>query len=1652
MPHIYEICINLRRVLGKENNQSQMRKKNLTAWFVLILYVVKLFVVEYVGSSIVTEVKPVLVQRSGQILGVNKEETVGKVPNSKLKYGKESKNEAKKLAKNKPSSNLPSSISKYPDLLSLKEQNESIKQINMRDEVANAQYYSKMSKIYSKTPKLSKSTTYPMYTSNYLPIEKYIEDFFVSGSMLTMEDRIDDECAGHLLEAEGISKSKIISFKCPLGSAISYLRFDYKEFTFNAKKNKDLDNTKHTEIAITGLGFGCDDNQSFIHIGSLAKPGIRLSIPQEKKMWINKITAFIEKSITGQEYLSGLSASGADGTFGVNVPNNDFHIAYDLREDPPFIPRSHLSKFKEWSGSFITGGCVGLKSGKKLSFINRIALIPVNVQPLKSIPINLSSESYVFEDNSIKADKVLAVPKLWPECQMLFGTSSGKYQSKFFLFKLPNAINQLYFNFIEVTYTLKHIPISIEFKETISEGSVLLGRKVTDPSAIRVSRTGSISQITIGITEDNMSTLQLGFVSYLEVVIDGISTIFIQERVPSFKRTFSGDNLKYICAEVSNTGTLLGFGAYFTKKLYVLPFIQGGVQTHFSDLQGIFSSENFDSSSNDIETKNVQYLLPKHKKRSLIPVIDFISDRTVDVYQGKSITKNICNFGELSKLNDEFDYYLVNCKPGYFLKGLHGFSWTSENVIQAFQIACGNGEVRIGEKTPNKGGATIIEDIQEAQSLAFEIGYTGENLSTEFMPVSLKIYNSKGDELYHHRTVDKKLKKIITSDSKISWKYDKDGSFHGICFGIETVNGKSIIRGITLAKPEIYYEKQISESVVRPNIFYPAEYRAFGLAYIAFGDVAIATRSGSSAPEECRNQWIIDRKNKKLEKPKDVGTFAFTCPKGHIITHIHARSNKKTGLMGVVGLLCSDGYSGAILGTYQDLVQIRNISLVENLLSISPPYYIHSVLVGAPKIFGDRFLAKLETYAQTLSGETNLIYKYLSSKNGMNYKKGIKSSEIKNGPFDAFCALVQSKLIRNSSKLKKEGILNIGLKTAQKIETLKGGNPINTTGNIFVNQISYPQCQMTRASLTTEIRETFTVACPDSSSFNRIIPLKSSSEKNSNIVAFIIECDNGGRALIGYSSIKVDLDTLLDIPEDFKGFSKDLPLQYLTGIDVSFDFKKTGIQGFDLYINDGRSSNYPIGINKEEIPTLYTRKYNGYSLSMICLEFGETSKEVTGFGAYFKSQGLYWEDEFILPPTQFPFIKDEEDSFSKISRVKKSKYVKLSNLFIIPEPETVCMDWAGVHSKKNLSFGLSCGEFVVKEITVCHNQDKSGIIGFEVVCDSKDKDSSFTIGVCNDKLSKKVSSFNGASELELGFSKNSNVFGFFLLSNSEGFVLDKFKAKILDSEGLGSSVYWTSDSNNGKVLSTFCFDIDEENGKIKAVGVPFKNNEEIWNEIEGLSIEEEITDYNRHYASEPKESRTVRGVPKVNTHANLDGIVTPSLNELYGGYITHEKNEFSTYCRKLIGIHKENSKNTAILCPSNHRIATIMLYLSSPPPDGRIVGMYVACHNQFRSEKVSVDDSWTGMFEVGTKTNYILKQGTAATTFKRLSFGMNSKNQLIHVYGSDEIGRRYIMYSKAGETISKFTEYNQSEDYNYLRGLCFEIDSKNIHRIGFIIE
>lgn len=1633
-----------------------MRNKQLISWLALfILVAVVSFEVKYVGSSIVTEVKSgaghILEQRG---LGTEIGESPLTKSSSKTLQKAEKKSEIKKSNKNKPSSDLPSSISRYPDLLSRKDRNEKISRINIEDEIASAQYYSKMSKIYSKNPKSIKSTKYPLYTSNYLPEEKRIEGFYTSGSMLIMEDRIDDECAGHLLEAEGISKSKMISFKCPSGSAISYLRFEYKELKFNAKKKKDSNDLKHIEIAITGLGFGCDDNQSFIYFGSLAKSNIRLSIPQEKKMWIHKANAFIERSITGQEYLAGFSASGFDGTFGVNVPNNDFHIAYDLRENPPFIPRSQFSKYKEWSGSFMTGGCIGLKTDKKMNLINRIALIPVTIQPIKTIPINSSPESYTFENFSVKTDKVLAVPKLWPECQMLFGTSSGKYQSNFFLFKLPNSINQLNFNFIEVSYTSKHIPISIEFRETVSNGSVLLGRRVTDPSVIKVSRTGSISQITIGITEENMSRLQLGFVSYLEIVIDGISTIFIQERVPSFKRTFSGNDLKYICAEVSNTGALLGFGAYFTKKLYVLPFIQGGVQTHFSDLQGIFSSEIFDSSNPNLEIEKVQYLLPKHKKRSLIPVVDFISDRTIDVYQGKSITKNTCNFGASSKLNDELDYYLVTCKPGYFLKGLHVFSNTSEDIIQAFQIACGNGEVRIGEKTPNKEGVTIMEDVQEAQSLGFEIGYRGENLSDEFILVSLKIYNSEGNELFYHRTVDKKLKQIITSDSKISWRYEKDGSFNGMCLGIETINGRSVIKGIALAKPEIPGEVKISQSIVRPNIFYPGEYRAFGLAYIAFGDVAIATRIGSSAPEECKNEWVINRKNKKLEKPKDVGTFAFTCPKGHVITHIHAKSNKKTELMGIVGLLCSDGYSGAIIGTYQDLITISNISLVESLLDISPPYYIHSVLAGIPNIFSDRFLAKLETYSHTFSGEANLIYRYLSSKNGISHKKGTKSSEIKDGPFDTFCTLIQSRLIRNSIKLKKEGILNIGLKPAPKMETLKGGNPIKSVGNIFVNQISYPQCQVTRAPLTTEIRETFTVSCPDSSSFTKIIPLKISPENNSKIVAFIIECDNGGRTLIGYSSIKVDLETLVDIPQDYKGYSKDLPAQYLTEIDVSFDFKKTGIQGFDLFINDGRSSIYPVGVNKEEIPTLYTRRYIGYSLSMICLEFGETSKEITGFGAYFKSQGLYWEDEFILPPTQFPFIKEEKESLgNKNSKVEQSKFVQISNSFIVHEPEAICESWAGIHnSKVNLSFGLSCGETTIKEITICYNEDNSEIIGLKAVCDDKDENSSFNIGICNDKNLKKAISMINVSELEFGFSKNSNTFGFFLVSNSEGIVLNKFKTKAINSEGLGSSIYWSSDSNHGKILSTLCFDLDETNGKIHAVGVPFETNEKVWSKIEPLTIDEEIIHTNRHYASEPKESKTVRGIPKVNSHANLENITTLSLNELYGGYVTHDKNEFSTYCRKLVGIHKDNSKNTAVLCPVNHRVATIMLYLSSPPPDGRIVGMYVACHNQFRSERVSVDDSWTGMFDIGTKTEYILKQGSAATIFKRLSFGMNSRNNLIHVYASDEIGRKYLMYSQSGETISKFTEYNQSEGYNYLRGLCFEMDDKDIHRIGFIIE
>ncbi|KAF7458123.1 signal peptide-containing protein with transmembrane domain [Cryptosporidium felis] len=1605
-----------------------MRTKSFAhPYLLLIVGVIGFFGIKDIESSIVTEIKSKPI----------------KEPENDLQAGE-----------NRPSTVLPSSISKYPNLLGEQIRNHNTQIFNFEDEVATAQYYSKMSKIYSKTPKFTKRTVYPNFSSNYLPADKFVEDFYVSGSMLTLEGRIDEECAGQLLDAEGISKSKVISFKCPPGSTISYLKFEYSEMIFKPKKSKSSD-PEYSEIAITGLGFGCDDNQSFIQVGSLANIQHRLSIPQMKKIWINKFVGFIEKSITGQEFLSGFSASGSDGTFGVNIPNNDFHIAFDIRENPPVLPAVRPRRTREWSGSFITGGCIGINSTKRGIFINRIAMIPIKIQPAGTIPLNTSPDSYEFIHRSVKATKVFAIPKLWPECQMIFGSSSGKYQSHFYLFKLPNRETQLSFNKVEVSYSSKQIPISIEFTETVSESSLLLGVKaINDPSIIRVSRTGSISQITIGITEENISKLELGFISYLEVVIDGINTIFIQERVPTFKKTFSGEKLKYICAEISSSGALLGFGAFFGKRLYVTPFIQAGVQTHYSDIQAIFSSENLKSNEQRIETNKIQYLLPKHKKRSIIPVVDFISDRTIDVYQGKSITGNVCDFGS-SDLNDDFDYYLVACKPGYFLKGLHVFSPSFEDIIKAFQIVCGNGEVRIGDKTPNKSGITIVDDIQEPQSLGFEIGYKGSNLSRDFFPVSVKIFSSDEKELFHHRTVDKKLKKVVTSDSKIEWKFSKDGSFKGICFAFETVNRKSLFRGITLAKPDKTITRQISDSVVRPNIFYPTDYRAFGLGYIAFGDVAIATRMGSSTPEECRNKWLIEQKNKKISKSKDLGTFSFTCPKGQIITHIHARSNKSTGLMGIIGLLCSDSYSGAIIGTSRDLFELRHISLVENLLSISPPYYIKSVLAGIPRIYNDKFLGKLETFPQKVQGSSP-FYSYLSNKENMGRKKAVKSFKYEDGPFDTFCTLVQSKLIRNSQKL-KEGILNIGLKPSPKFESLKGGNPVEIHGEIYVNQISYPQCQMIRAPLSTEIRETFVISCPDSSSFRRIIPLKFSSKKNSKIVAFVIECENGGRSLVGYSSIKINLGDKVNIPEDYKAFSTDLPIKYLTEIDVSFDFKQTGIWGFDLFVNDGRTNSYPIGVNKEEIITLFTRRFIGNSLKMICFEFGEKSREITGFGAYFKSQGLYWESEFILPPTQFPFIKEKKKS-KDLLKPEISRFFRVKDTYIISDPERVCKDWGGAYgnTRGGSSFGISCGASSFKEVTLCLEEEGGEITGIEVNCDGE-KESSFAVGICNKNSLRKSSEMENVSEMEFGFSKESGIFSFFLVSDTDGIVLKKYRSDIIEKEGLGSSVYWTSDSNNGQMLNTLCFNVDEQYGKIRGIGVPFRNNGEIWKKEE-FQIEEEIParreswgENERHYASEPVESRTVRGVPKVNSETDLEGVKTLTLNELYGGYITHDKNEFSTYCRKLVGIHKESSKQTAVLCPINHRVATIMLYLSSPVPDGRIVGFRIACHGQFKSERVSVDDEWTGMFDIGTRSEHILKQGVKATIFKRLSFGMNSDNRLVYVYASDEVGRRYLKYSEQNEVVAKMTEYYQGEEHNYLRGVCFEMEEE-INRIGFVIE
>ncbi|KAK6589575.1 hypothetical protein RS030_203139 [Cryptosporidium xiaoi] len=1577
--------------------------------------------------------------------------------------------------RSKSGSTLPSSITINEDKKKSDESN--IKGINFGNEIANLQFNSKLSKLYVKTPYSVDRKIFPKSTSNYQIPDKFVENVYKSKSMFTMEGRVDDECVGHLLEAEKMRSTKLISFKCPLGTSISYVRIEYKEYKYKPKKKNIKNNPElqHIETAITGLGFGCDDNISFINIGTLARFGMVLSVPEMKKMWINKITGYFIRSITGREYLSELVVSGSDGTLGVN--HNHENKRGETERKSVSVPINHLNlkSHKEWSGSFITGGCIGLSMSKKETFISKLAMISVNVGPVNGIPQSVISNEgeYYYSSVGVEANKVLVLPKLWPECQMLFGRESGRFKSNFFLFKLPNSENELFFNYIEVKYDLKKRPISIEFKELISKSSLFLGKKMenlnkslsSSPSVITISRTGQISQITIGIDEKNMSRMDLGFLSYLEVVIDGMSTIFIQEKTPSFKRTFSGENLKYICAEISNEGNLLGFGAFFTNRLYVLPFSQGGVQTHYSDLEGVFSPNLYKSLENDDLDNTPQYYLKKHKKRAELPVIEFISSETIDVYQGKSILKSVCNFGRKENDNEEIDYYLITCKPGYFLKSLNMFSYTTEDIIRGLEIGCGNGEVIIGEKTPLKRGVRILEHVKESESLGFEIGFSGSNLSEDFLPVSLKIFRN-GNEEFNHKTVDVKQKKVIVSNERVGWNYKKNGSFKGMCFALDTNTNKIRFRGISIVEKQVETEKRdsISGSLIRPNILYPPDYRALGLGYIAFGDVVFASRVGTDAPEECKSRWIIERNIKKSEKTEHMGNFAFSCPKGNIITHIYASSNEKTKLMGIIGLLCSDGYSGAIIGTSQDLIEFKYVSLVENLLSLSPPYFITSVNSGIPRNSNDKFLAKLETYVKYKNnGENSLFYKYISENKAFQRKKRLKTGEVNDGPFDTFCALIQTRLIKESKKLNKEGILNIGLGSSPKREELKGGNPIKSFGKIFVNQITFPQCQMVRAPLSTEIRETFTISCPEGSKFTKFIPIKSKINGESKITAFLIICDSNGIALVGYTSYEVDLDSFDSVPSEIKAYQEDLPMENLTEIDVSFDFKKTGLQGLDLHINDGRIIKYPKGVNKEEIKTLYTRKYIGDSLSMICFEFGEKSKEVTGFGAYFKSQGLYWESDYILPPTQFPFDKERPNYSSNISPIESSKFITNIGVHLIKDGNSVCSDnWVGLFKNENnnyLNFGFSCGLLTISELVMYFSDDLMEVVGIEGKCDELNSDKSFKVGKCDGKYKEAVDlKTSKVGEIDFGFSKKSNIFGFFSFSTINGEVISKFRSKLMEFEGAGSSLYWSSEINGDKMLTTICFNIDSETGKIKGIGVPKESNSIIWEKIEpAMEIETVIEGtkktekLERHYASEPIESRTVRGIPRVDSKIDLDSVKTLTLNELYGGFISHDKNVFASHCRKMVGLHKEDSKQTSIFCPKNHRIATIMLYLSSPSPDGIVVGMKIACHGQFENQRVTLEDSWTGMFQIGTITKYEYIQGTEPTVFRSLVFGLNNSDNIVYTFASDHSGRKYLEYNNENEIVSKMTEYRQDK-YNHLRGLCFEMDFDNIHRIGFIIE
>ncbi|KAL7067599.1 hypothetical protein ACR3K2_18730 [Cryptosporidium serpentis] len=1509
------------------------------------------------------------------------------------------------------------------------------------------QFSSKISKSFIKKPGFIKEGMTSNLSGNAIPILKDIPNFFRSGGKpIINENFMDAMCAGQLLETPTGTASKIVSFLCPKGSVISYTSIGYREMIFKSKKK--ISSLLHRELAISGLFLGCDDHSSVIAIGSIAKIKSDLRLPDVNKSWINFAEAHVSRSIMGNEYISALVLSGPDVLSGISSkfhPSSNKGLAPPINEEPSM---GHFISKRKWNANFFRGACVGLQSDSQGIWITKFGLIPLMIDnsiELLPVPNIFQTKAIV---NGLQVKGIIAIPKLWPECQMIFSKYSGKELNSNFVIKpIPNKdLSEL--NVIEVVYNKDYTPKALIFKELTSDSFFVLGNSIIHSNDLRKIRKGKISSITFGFGNSNNSFLDS--ITFFEAVVDGEVTIFINNQSKNYYRTFSGKGLKYICAELSSHGSLVGFGAFFSQHTSLLPFVNQGIQ--FSYANSYFRCTK-DCSETGV-LSSFRYTVPNNNILLSNKLINFDSANKVQIYIGIIPGISECNLDLNTYIPNHVKLVHINCKAGYMFNSLSWYYNVNDGIITGIKIGCDGEEISVGKLTNYINGLNYQAGNNKQNLDGFTFAFSGGMVDPNFKIVEASILNSNKRAIILHDSLDNSKKLSLKPSRSISWYKKGDENFQGLCFALDTKKLDYPIVGMFLGKDQ---NSQLYTDILGLPLplFAPYDslYRYYDSNHIAFGYITV------------KKIFIDKQKARKHHLSEtNIEKVSVVCPFGHIISNIQISNNPFSKMAGSIAILCSDSYSGAIIGSSENLFYYRNLDIISFMLKRNIPQYIQRIRFKLSASNTKRLVGSLE--AETFYSENNrpyTVYSYLSEK----MKKALKSNLeeiISDGPFDGLSVIVRSKnLTKKNLSKEKEGIISINLRPSKNIFPPLTRNLIKPIGKVLIAPIEFPQCQMVRAPSNNQLRNSYSITCLESSEFTSIQVFKATPDSNSKIVAVKITCSLGNFVIIGNPPVGIfsKYSNVSNI-SDFYGYPSSVETSKIRKIIAFFDPRKSHITALDWVSEDGNLNEYPpvIDTNKQN-NRIYQREFAGSILKMICIEISPDSNEITGFGAYFWSQGLNW-----LPPVKLEYNLEDIQKGTKNKSEYKSKLLNFKNVDFFLNSKELCNIWGGLKKKlDSLSIGFSCKESLINHINICSKAKGFKISGIEVTCSSSD-DSYFVVGNCNSSMYKsKMDTQAQIGSVEFGFTKKTEELGFFLVSSIEKTVLSKYSSNKSYEEGIGSMSVWNineDDKLSNSNLSAMCFDLDENKSIISAIGFSSVIPEVISDngfEIEfdsGATIksnymEKELLDISSQNSKTEEKSIAAQNIKYSTLGEESEKIAPFSLNEKYGAKTVYNPFALRSFCKNSDGLSDPSYKSIAIVCPLKHRVAYIKLYMENPNLDANVVGLEIRCHHQQETDIIYTEDKWTGIFIIGSKTSYTIQSYELPTTFKNVKFGFSKTGHLVYFYASDKVGRKYLTYENLNEKTDKIAEYQQLNHLNSLQGFCFELNQQAIQRVGFVL-